>query len=363
MLNKLLNFLLGAGISVGIACDYEYSLIKTGEKEYIYKTETIEVEVEVEVEVPVEVEVEVEVPVEVPVYIETVVEGDPGEVWVDSFTQPSAFDGVDILWVIDTSGSMYRYDPQLMSGIEAMLLALPTTNWRLVMISNDPWRATLESQFPLVPGDDIADAEDMYAAMGRGGWEHGFDAVFDYVTMNPYATTWMRTDAALLVVFVSDEEEQSWTTMTAVSDFTAWYGSLRGGGVFLASIVNQEYPTVSVCDWAVSSIDVGDRYMEATNHFGGTVVDICAEDWTAGVTDATHSIAPHESWPLTYEPTADSINVFINGSLQADSTWTYSASDNVVYFTIIPAGGDLVEIGYLYMPVSADTGASDTDAP
>ena len=362
MLNKILNFLLVAGISVGIACDYEYSLIKSGEKEYIYKTETIEVEVEVEVEVPVEVEVEVEVPVEVPVYIETIVEGDPGEVWVDSFTQPSAFDGVDILWVIDTSGSMYRYDPQLMAGIEAMLAALPTTNWRLVMISNDPSRAVLESQFPLVPGDDIVDAEDMYAAMGRGGWEHGFDAVYDYVTTNPYAATWMRSDAALLVVFVSDEEEQSWTTMIDVTDFTSWYGSLRGGGAFVASIVNHD-STVSLCDWTVSYRDVGNRYMEATNYFGGVIVDICDEDWTPGVTDATHSIAPHESWVLTHEPTEDSINVFINTVLQADSTWTYSASDNTVYFTAIPAGGDLVEIGYLYLPISTDTGGADTDTP
>ena len=150
--------------------------------------------------------------------------------------------------------------------------------------------------------------------------------------------------------------------MTAVNDFTSWYGSLRGGGVFLASIVNHE-TTVSMCDWSVSSIDVGDRYMEATNYFGGVIVDICDEDWTPGDTDATHSIAPHESWPLTHDPSEDSINVFINGSLQADSTWTYSASDNTVYFTIIPVGGDLVEIGYLYTPVTTDTGGTDTSSP
>ena len=46
--------------------------------------------------------------VKVPVYIETEVEveSDPGVIWVDSFTQPQSVDGVDILWVIDTSGSM-----------------------------------------------------------------------------------------------------------------------------------------------------------------------------------------------------------------------------------------------------------------
>ena len=149
--------------------------------------------------------------VEVPVYVEVEVPGETeyGEIWVDSDTQTAAVDGVDILWVIDTSGSMYRYDAQLMAGIEAMMNALPESGWRLVMMSNDPMRAELEAQFPLVPGDDIDDAMDMYNAMGRGGREEGFDAAYEYLVNNSYATTWLRPDAALLVVFVSDEEEQS----------------------------------------------------------------------------------------------------------------------------------------------------------
>tara|TARA_R110002020_G_scaffold44161_6_gene127607 strand:+ start:12182 stop:13267 length:1086 start_codon:yes stop_codon:yes gene_type:complete len=352
-------FLIAAGLLAG--CYTDYGIMKPGEKEYVYitETETVVEEVEVEVEVPVEVIVEVEV--EVPVYIETEIEvpAETGDIWVDSFTQPSTMDGVDIIWVIDTSGSMHRYDPQLMAGIEAMLLALPTTNWRLVMISNDPARAVVESQFPLVPGDDITDAEAMYASMGRGGMEEGFDAVYEYITTNPYAATWMRPDAALLVVFVSDEEEQSRTHHTSVSDFTSWYGSLRMGSVFVSSIVNHSYPDESVCTWAVMSRDTGLRYMEATNYFGGVVVDICEEDWSAGVTEASVSVAPHELIALTHTPDPEeSIRVFIDGAL--DSNWVYSSSDNTIYFTVIPDGGSLVEVGYLYFPAESDTGDTGT---
>jgi len=363
MFSKICHFLI---VLVPIACYTDYGIMKPGEKEYVYitETETIVEEVEVEVEVPVEVIVEVEVEVEVPVYIETEIEieGDPGEIWVDSFLQPNTFDGVDIIWVIDTSGSMYRYDPQLMAGIEAMLLALPTTNWRLVMIPSDPARAITESQFPLVPGDDLADATAMYSMMGRGGMEEGFDAVHDYITLNPYASTWMRSDAALLVVYVSDEEEQSRTHHTTVDSFTTWYGSLRGGSVFLSSIVNHTYPDESVCAWSVMARDVGLRYMEATNYFGGVIVDICEEDWSAGVTDAAVSVAPHESIVLTHEPTVDSIRVFIDGILNYD--WTYSITDNTIYFSVIPGPGALVEVGYLYIPITGagDTGSIDTGA-
>jgi hypothetical protein len=147
----LKNLILATFCAIG--CTSDYGIVTGGSTEYIYVTETItETEtVEVEVEIPVYIEVEV------PVYIDTGID-DPGLIWVDSFTQPNTVDGIDILWVIDTSGSMHVFDAQLLTGIEAMLLALPTTSWRLAMMSNDPMSAVLENQFPLVPGDDILDA-------------------------------------------------------------------------------------------------------------------------------------------------------------------------------------------------------------
>jgi|ETNvirnome_2_300_1030623.scaffolds.fasta_scaffold08502_2 hypothetical protein len=348
---KKFKILIAALAILSSACQYEYGIMGHGAGKNSVVTEVIEVEVEVEVPVEVEVEVPVYIEVEVPVPDTS----DPGLIWIDSFNQPNTFDGVDILWVIDTSGSMSRYDPQLMTGIEAMLLALPATSWRLVMISNDPHRAVVEAQFPLVPGDDILDAEAMYSAMGRGGMEEGFDATYEYIMYNPYSSTWMREDAALLVVFVSDEEEQSRTHFIDVSSFVTWYGAQRGGSVFISSIVNHE-AAETLCDWPPGARDIGYRYMEATNHFGGTIIDICAEDWSAGVADAASSVVPHESWKLTHEPVESSIRVFINGAVNAD--WTYSASDNTVYFTVTPVGGTLVEIGYLYVPIeeSGDTG-------
>tara|TARA_R110002020_G_scaffold37239_1_gene112442 strand:+ start:33210 stop:34277 length:1068 start_codon:yes stop_codon:yes gene_type:complete len=344
-------------IMMSYSCTYDYGIITPGEKEYVYITET-ETVVETETEtVEVEVEVPVYIEIEVPVYIEDTAIDDPGLIWVDSFVQPNTVDGIDILWVIDTSGSMYRYETQLLLGIETMLGALPPTSWRLAMISNDPARSVLESQFPLVPGDDILDAEAMYSAMGRGGHEEGFDATYEYVINNPYAATWMRPDAGLLVVFVSDEEEQSNDHFLAVSDFVSWYRSLRGGSVFLASIVNHD-PSVSLCDYSPSYMDIGSRYMEATTSFGGNIIDICADDWSPGVADAAASIEPHESWPLTHTAVADSVRVFINGVVQDPGmlTWTYSATDNTVYFTAVPPGSALVEIGYRYYEAGADTG-------
>jgi hypothetical protein len=334
---KRLFFLIGAVATILTSCQSpDYAVIYSGGGNG--GTETVYVYEEVEVEV------------EVPVYIEVEVPGETeyGEIWVDSDTQSAAIDGVDILWVIDTSGSMYRYDEELEAGIEAMINALPESGWRLAMMSNDPMRAQAEAQFPLVPGDDIDDAMDMYNAMGRGGREEGFDAAYEYLVNNSYATTWLRSDAALLVVFVSDEEEQSDQYMIDVVDWTSWYSTQRGGSAFMSSIVNVEAAD-SVCPHTVNPIDIGHRYMEATNFFGGVIVDICEEDWSPGVTDATSNVEPFEKIELTYVPVhEETMRVFINGALNWD--WHYQSSDNAVHFTVIPAAHDHVEIAYHYDP-------------
>ena len=287
------------------------------------------------VEVPVPYEVEVPVEVEAPI--------EEAEIWIDSFVQVRAVDGVDILWVIDTSGSMNSFNEQLLAGIEHMMNSLPASGWRLVMTSTDPDDAAAEQQFPLVPGDTITDAEDMYAQMLKGPEEAGFDAAEAYIQNNPYAATWMRPDAALLVVFVSDEEDQSVNFVTP-PDFVTWYTSRRFGNVFLASVVMHE-TGVTLCEVEPPASHVGYRYMEATAMLFGTIVDICSDDWSAGVTDATAQIEPYEYIELSRTPIESTIRVFVDGTPTSD--WTYDAGSNTVYFTRIPHGGALVEVGYV----------------
>jgi hypothetical protein len=99
--------------------------------------------------------------------------------------------------------------------------------------------------------------------------------------------------------------------------------------------------------------------MEATNYFGGVVVDICAEDWAPGVADASNQVEPYEFITLTHEPIEDSIRVFLDGALYYD--WHYVSTDNTVYFDIIPAGNSLVEVGYRYYE-ETDTGDTGMDS-
>ena len=323
-----------------MSCSPDYSIVMPGEPETVVITET-------ETEIVVVTE-----EIEVPVYIEVEVPVNEGEIWIDSFVQRMTIDGIDILWVIDKSGSMSQFNTELLAGIEAMILALPTADWRLVIISADPTDSVVSTEFPLVPGDDVADAEGMFNTLPMGPWEEGFNSVYEYINHNPYSLTWMRPDAGLLVVFVSDEEEQSDVDYPMPADFLSWYGSLRMGSVFMASVVNQD-AAVSLCLHPPNPINVGKRYMEATGVLGGIIVDICDSDWAAGVTDATHSVDPYENLKLSHKAEAGSVRVFVNGALNHD--WYFIETDNTVYFTIIPTAGQLVEVGYRY--IEPDTGS------
>ena len=302
------------------------------------KTEVVEKEVVVtETEIIETVVIE-----EVPVYITDTGLIYSDDIWVESFVQPYGNDGVDIVWVIDFSGSMNGDYDRLMAGIEAMMNALPKTNWRLNIISTDANRSVTEEQFPLVPGDTIDDAKALYNSVSGGSREDGFEAIHDYVEENAYASTWMRDDASLLVVFVSDEDDQSMHDMLSLDDFIDWY-SIQRETVFLSSIVNLD-PADSTCNY--STYNTGERYIDATNYFGGIIVDICSDDWSTGVADATKQVEPYEEWTLSYVPIESSIRIFYDGVV--NSGWLYDSKTNTVDFTgNMPESGVLVEISYL----------------
>ena len=285
---------------------------------------------------------------------DTEFDGEP--IWVDSFVQVSSVNGVDILWVIDPSGSMNSHQNRLLAGIDAMMQALPPNGWRLAILSADHRFSEQEQQFPLVPGDTYQMAESMYQQSKQGGLEAGFDAVYGYIMNNSYSSTWMRSSAALLIVFVSDEPEQSSQYINDTSEFISWISTYRQN-VFVASIVNIA-PPETLCNH--TGQNTGKKYIDAGNHFNGQIVDICSQDWTAGVTDASNQTEPYEEWPLTYEPADPShIYVFYDGVPQPDTDgvdtfWHYDPSSNSIVFDKIPNSQILIEIAYYYL--DEDTG-------
>ena len=276
--------------------------------------------------------------------VETIVIEPKSEIWVDEFEQVEDFDKIDIIWVLDRSCSMTSINQTLLDSIETMMDALPTDiNWRLKMITaGTAWTTLQPDTFPLTRGDILSDAEQMLNALPGDQGEEGFDALRNYVSINEYARTWLRPGAAMLVVFVSDEEEQSDNSVT-VGDFTRWYESYRST-VFLASIVNIPRDE-SICDPPPASFNVGGRYIEAAENFEGEVVDICLDDWSLAVRQATNQMKPIEFYELTHEPYVESIIVYVDGEVSYD--WHYNDVQNMIEFTVVPPSFAEVRMAYL----------------
>lgn len=264
-------------------------------------------------------------------------------IWVDSFIQPAAINGVDIIWVIDPSGSMSSYQPAVLNGINTMMNALPQQGWRLTIIPSDRRRSETLQLFPLLPGDTPEMAEAMYQQAMNGAFEAGFDSLYSYININSYSSTWMRDDAAILTVFVSDEEEQSQTYFSNTPSFLSWYANLRQY-TYVSSIINLP-ENETICPGGHNPTNVGHEYIIAANTFNGSVIDICSTDWSAGVLAASNQITPFEYYDLTKTPLeAGYIYVFANGEYYND--WYYQQNENRIYFSVLPEGNTLVEIAY-----------------
>ena len=264
-------------------------------------------------------------------------------IWVDSFVQPVLSNGVDIIWVIDSSGSMQDDHARIIQGIVDMMSNLPQLNWRLMIISMTPGYQSGLSSFPLLPGDDVTAALNMFNSNVTGTGEDGLDSLYNFIEFNSYAQQWLRPDAALLAVCVSDENDNSITRFPLVSLYAEWLSSIRNE-VYVASIVNL-WPIDSLCN--INTNFVGQRYMELTNLYNGQIIDICSEDWSQGVADASSQLQPREWLDLSKIPANEQeIYVFVNGVPYLD--WEYNASENRVYFLTIPPEESLVEIAYYY---------------
>ena len=262
---------------------------------------------------------------------------------VDSYIQPDRLDKLDVLVALDTSGSMTDNYDDVADGMDILRgdIESLTLDYQFGYITMDPNRLSY-----LGPYDSSSTAIDMLMApslLPMTSLEEGFSATYSFFSsVEPY--DFSRPEADFLLFLISDEDEQSNTYFQSTNEFVSWVSAYRQSA-FVSSIINLD-PAVSMCDHT-SLLNVGNEYIAATNHFNGQIIDICDEDWSAGVLDASNQIAPHEYWDLNYLPLYDDrIYVFVDGVPFND--WYYEPAENRVYFTTLPDGGSLVEVAYYY---------------
>lgn len=151
----------------------------------------------------------------------------------------------------------------------------------------------------------------------------------------------LRNAAALLVVFVGDEDDHSPDSVdTYVRYFQQVKGEHQPQRVSLYAIA----PTPA--DKCGSAGGVGTRYAEAAARTGGEVMSICEADYGPLLrTVASKAFSPQDRFPLSEQADAGTIEVRIDGNLVTRG-WSYDPKTNSVVFSDEPAPGARVQITY-----------------
>lgn len=291
---------------------------------------------------------------------------------------------VDVLFVIDNSGSMMEEQQSLGSNFQAFLTAAQSQaiDYHIGVTTTGieaspggwsvcPGGAEGGEHGRLFPADNTSpriitpgtpNAENVFKTNTNVGWchwnEQGLEGAYRALTTplvssadDPSTTLpndgnlgFLRPDAKLALIFISDEDDSS---TQSVSYYETFFKAVKGNDPSLLSVSAIVGPTaLSTCPTASST---GSRYIQLAQATGGVVESICTTNWAGSLQNlSNNAFGPKRHFPLSETPSDPSqIVVKVNGS-QVTTGWTYDAATNTIVFdaNAVPAAGATVEVSY-----------------
>ncbi|MEI8346358.1 MAG: vWA domain-containing protein [Pseudomonadota bacterium] len=276
---------------------------------------------------------------------------------IDSFSQNHGMaPKVDILWVIDNSGSMADDQANLASNFETFISGFITrdVDFKMAITTTDAWyygvnnrnickTKSLTSAAAASNRNQFISDFQSCVKVGTGGYgmEEGLKSGQMY--LDALKSTFLRQDAYLIVVILSDEEEQS---TKAVSQYVDELKALKGQGGLLK--------IYSICRTVVApnvsgEVRSGIRYMDASKLSGGIYSDIDQDFYTTLNNISDRIVSLVDSFALSHAPYLNQITVKVNG-LVVTSGWVYDPISRSIKFNAgsLPPEGATVEISYRY---------------
>ncbi|MFH1469033.1 MAG: choice-of-anchor D domain-containing protein [Pseudomonadota bacterium] len=263
--------------------------------------------------------------------------GDFQDIWEIPFDPP-----VDLLFAVDQSGSMDDDQRSLASNFSTFITRLSafTEDWH-VMVVNDDDGCNLTNGYLTTTTPNYQTTFSNAVSRGGGRWTEALLTVTSTAVENTDSGEcnqgFMRSDALLHIIVVSDEPEQSassWSTY--VAQIQAKKGSTANVKI---SAIAGDYPG------GCGTADAGVGYYEAVQATGGEFLSICS-NWSAMVEDLADASIQLSEYELSHTADPDTLVVRVNGTT-ITSGWHYDETANsVVFQTGIPVGGDRVMINY-----------------
>lgn len=269
------------------------------------------------------------------------------------FTQNLAKDGdVDILWIIDNSGSMADKQKSLADNFSTFIthFAEKEVNFKMGITTTDATSnyngrmvgdtSKLTYDALLANKNEFISNFKNYVNVGTkgSGREQGLKTAMSF--MDRYASSFLRKDAYLTIVILSDEEDQS---DKSKEEYLAYFKSLKSktGMVKVYSIVTQKLTS------SMREQSVGTRYNWVADQTNGVKADIYGNFATTLDSMGTTISNLVDTFALSAKPIDGSIKVYVNG-VENKNGWTFDTTSKVIKFksTSIPVNGSKIEIAY-----------------
>ncbi len=269
----------------------------------------------------------------------------------DSWTQPAREGGVDILWVIDDSASMYEERLQLELHAESFIgyLSAVPVDFSLAVTSTD-----MDSSSPgALLGPPLSEeTTDLTAAFvdllvhdsDGSRDEMGFWAAM--LAADPDAG-WGREAADLEVVFFTDEDDAS--EVTASEALEALDADRQNAAIIINAIVGDP---PEGCASLLAAANAGEKYIEAQELTEGLRESICALDYDAMLERiALQVLGLNTTFALSYFPNPESLEVRVDDVLVEKRDrhgWRHEAGDNTIVFDgyAVPRPGAEIAVSY-----------------
>ena len=150
----------------------------------------------------------------------------------------------------------------------------------------------------------------------------------------------LREEASLALVFVGDEDDHS---PDGVETYVQFFQSLKGSGQPGRVQIHAIAPEEGGCETAGGT---GARYAAAAAMTGGSLLSVCAEDYAPLLSAiAASSMGPQSRFPLSAQPDPATLVVTLDGA-PVTAGWHWDVAGNAVVFDVEPPPGARIELTY-----------------
>lgn len=317
-----------------------------------------------------------------------------------SFTQAKVNAKIDMLWVVDNSGSMQPLQTNMTNNFNSFINQFVTKGYdfHLAVTSSDSYRAGAKFQnnpalakfsdgvnshtgiFDIVPGTaNLINTFVTNATLNaNGSGDERALSSFKAALDSPLNAGFLRSDSFLAVIILSDEDdfsdpnrvEYSWTFNGGIADHSYTNPGLEPVDSYVTYLDTKTNTTGAFRRYSVSAITVldsacraahaatspstiiGQRYMDLANKTSGVLGSVCAASYAPALTAIQNRIIElGTQFFLSATPVVASISVSVDSiSIPQDATngWTYNSAANSVVFhgTAIPASGATINVTF-----------------